>query len=91
MYNSCLARFYMWVQHVVYPAVAEEEKKDWIHDQNGGKPNRYVSSKDIRDRQNASSILSPAGEVTGSLRLRWPWALDADHGPSPAGGFTFFV
>jgi hypothetical protein len=35
----------MWVQHVVYPAVAEEEKKDRIHDQNGGKPNWYVSSR----------------------------------------------
>jgi hypothetical protein len=35
--------------------------------------------------------LSLAGEVAGLLRLRWPWALEADHGPSPAGGFVFFV
>jgi hypothetical protein len=28
-----------------------------------------------------------AGETTAPIRLRWPWALEADHGPSPAGWF----
>jgi hypothetical protein len=32
-----------------------------------------------------------ADEVTGMLRIRWPWALEADHGPSLAGGFALFV
>jgi hypothetical protein len=27
-YNACLAHFYIWVQHIVYPTVVEEEKKD---------------------------------------------------------------
>jgi hypothetical protein len=49
----------MWVQHVVYPMVVEEEKKDQIHDQNNGETNRYVISKVIRDRQNASRVSSP--------------------------------
>jgi hypothetical protein len=43
----------------VYPTVVEEEKKDQIHDQNSDETNRYVSSKDIHNRQNASRILSP--------------------------------
>jgi hypothetical protein len=30
-------------------------------------------------------------EVAGPLRLWWPWALEADHGPSLVGGFVFFV
>jgi hypothetical protein len=47
------------VQHVVCLTVVEEEKKDQIHNHNGGETNQYVSSKDIRDRQNASSISSP--------------------------------
>jgi hypothetical protein len=47
----------MWVQHVVYPTMVEEEKKDQIHDQNGSEPNRCMSFKD--DRQNASRISSP--------------------------------
>jgi hypothetical protein len=29
------------------------------------------------------------GEVASMLRLPWHWALEADHGPSLAGGFTF--
>jgi hypothetical protein len=58
MYNACLAGFCMWVQYVVCPAVVEEEKKDRIHDQNSGETNWYMSSKDIRDRQNVSRVLS---------------------------------
>jgi hypothetical protein len=49
----------MWVQHIACPTMGEEEKKDQIHDQNGGEPNRYVSSKDKCDHQNASRNLSP--------------------------------
>jgi hypothetical protein len=64
------------VQYIVCPAVVEGEKKDRIHDQNGSEPNRYVSSKDIRDRQNASPLVD---EVAGPLRL------------SQAGGFPLFV
>jgi hypothetical protein len=59
MYNACLACFCMLVQHVVCPAVVEKEKKDQNHDQNGGEPNRYMSSKDIRFCQNASWVSSP--------------------------------
>jgi hypothetical protein len=81
----------MWVQHVVCPTVVEEEKKDQIHDQNGGEPNLYVNSKDIRDREKASRVCPLAGKVAGPLRLWWSWALEADHGPSLAGGFTFYV
>jgi hypothetical protein len=66
-------------------------RKIGFHDQNDGKPNRYMSSKDMRDRQNSSRVLSLAGEVAGPLCLRWLWALEVDHGPSPAGGFVFFV
>jgi hypothetical protein len=32
-----------------------------------------------------------ADEVISMLCLWWPWALEADHGPSLAGGFAFFV
>jgi hypothetical protein len=66
-------------------------RKIGFHDQNGGEQNRYMSSKDMRDRQNSSRVLSLASEVAGLLCLRWLWALEADHGPSPAGGFVFFV
>jgi hypothetical protein len=66
-------------------------RKIGSHDQNNGEPNRYMSSKDMRYCHNASRVMSLAGEVAGPLRLRWPWALEADHGPSPAGGFVFFV
>jgi hypothetical protein len=38
MYNVFLARFCMWVQHIVCPMVVEEEKKDQIYDQNVGEP-----------------------------------------------------
>jgi hypothetical protein len=51
--------FCMWGQHIVCLTVVEEEKKVQIHDQNGSEPNRYMSSKDIRDRQNSSRVLSP--------------------------------
>jgi hypothetical protein len=68
--------------------VVEEEKKDQIHDQNGGEPNQYMSSKGIHERQNSSRVSSPRREGAGLLRLQWPWALEAD--PSLAGGFTFF-
>jgi hypothetical protein len=70
--------FCMWMQHVACPAMVKGE--DRIHDQNGGDLNRYVSSRDIGDRQNTSRVSS----------LRWSWALEADHGPSPPGGFAFF-
>jgi hypothetical protein len=63
-------------------------RKIGSHDQNDGETNRYMSSKNMRDRQN---VLSLFGEVAGPLCLWWPWALEADHGPSPAGGFVFFV
>jgi hypothetical protein len=82
--------FCMWVQHVVYPTVVEEEKKDQIHDQNIGETNWYVGSKDIGDRQNASRFCPLADEVARMLRLWWPWVLE-DHGPLLAGGFVFFV
>jgi hypothetical protein len=58
-YNAFLTCFYMWVQHVIYPAMVEEEREDPIHDQNSDKPKRYVSFKDIHDCQNASRFLSP--------------------------------
>jgi hypothetical protein len=32
-YNVCLARFCMWVQHVICLTVIKEEKKVQIHDQ----------------------------------------------------------
>jgi hypothetical protein len=81
----------MWVQHVVYPTVVEEEKKIQIHNQKGGDPNRYMSSKDICNRQILLGFPPRAGEVSGPLHLRWPWALETDHDPSMAGGFAFFV
>jgi hypothetical protein len=59
-YIQCMFdTFCIWVQHVVCSAMVEEEKKDQIHDQNGGETNRYVSFKDICVRQNASRVLSP--------------------------------
>jgi hypothetical protein len=61
------------------------------HDQNDGELKRYMSFKDMHGHQNAYRVLSLAGEVASPLCLRWPWALEADHGPSPAGGFVFFV
>jgi hypothetical protein len=91
-YNACLAHFCIWMQHVVCPTVVEEEKKDQIRDQNDDKPNRYISSKDIRDRQNASRVSSPrwrscpSAPPPGDLGLGVP-----DHGPSLAGGLAFFV
>jgi hypothetical protein len=57
------------MQHVICPIVVEEEKKHQIHDQHGGEPNWYVSSKDICDRQNASRVLSLASEIAGPLCL----------------------
>jgi hypothetical protein len=45
-------------------------RKIGSHDQNDGEMNRYMSSKDMRDRQNASRVLSLYGEVAGLLRLR---------------------
>jgi hypothetical protein len=60
-------------------------------DQNDGEPNRYMSSKDMRDRQSFSRVLSLAGEVAGPLRLQWSSALEEDHGPLATGGFVFFV
>jgi hypothetical protein len=85
-YNTCLTRFYMWVQHIVCPTVVEEEKKDQIHDQNGDEPNLYVSSNDIRDREKASRVLAPRRQS------RWfappPVALGLGGGPwSLAGGW----
>jgi hypothetical protein len=46
-YNVCLARFCMWVQHIVCPTVVEEEKKDQIHDQYSSEPNIGISSSDM--------------------------------------------
>jgi hypothetical protein len=90
-YNACLERFYMWVQHIVCSMVVEVEKKDQIHDQNGGELSRYLSSKDICNRQNGSRVLSPR------WRSRWsappPVALGLRGGSRSlaGGGFTFFV
>jgi hypothetical protein len=61
------------------------------HDKISSNMKRYMSSKDMHDRQNASRVLSLAGEVASLLHLRCPWASEKDHGPSPAGGFVFFV
>jgi hypothetical protein len=66
-------------------------RKTGYHDQNHVEPNRYMSFRNKRDHQNTFRVLSLAGEVAGLLHLWWPWALEADHGPSPAGGFVFFV
>jgi hypothetical protein len=45
-------------------------RKIGSHDQNDDEPNRYMSFKDVRDRQNAYRVLSLASEVIGPLRLR---------------------
>jgi hypothetical protein len=67
MYNAFLARFCMWVQHIVCPMVVEEEKKDQIHDQNGNEPDRCMSFKDIRGRQNVSFFQK--GEIPASASI----------------------
>jgi hypothetical protein len=79
----------MWVQHVVCPAVVEEEKKDQIHDQNGGEPNRYVSSKDIHDYQNSSRVSSPRRRSRRSAPP--PVALGPRGGPRSLAGGCFHV
>jgi hypothetical protein len=56
-------------------------RKIGSHDQNDGEPNLYMSSKDMRDRQNASRVLSLAGDIAGPLCLWWSWALEADMAP----------
>jgi hypothetical protein len=60
----------MWVQHVVCLVVVKKIRKIRSHDQNDGEPNLYMSSKDVRDHQNASRVLALAGEVAGPLHLR---------------------
>jgi hypothetical protein len=60
----------MWVQHVVCLVVVKKIRKIRSHDQNDGEPNLYMSSKDVRDHQNASRVLALAGEVADPLRLR---------------------
>jgi hypothetical protein len=67
------------VQHVVCLTVVEEEKKDQIHNHNGGETNQYVSSKDIRDRQNASRVSSPHQRTRRSAQP--PVALGLGDGP----------
>jgi hypothetical protein len=86
-YNACLTRFCMWVQHIVCPTVVEEEKKDQIHDQNGGEPNLYVSSKDICDRD--SRVLSPHRQSRRSALP--PVALALGGGPRSLAGVWFHV
>jgi hypothetical protein len=89
----CLVLSSTWWAYVqcmlVCPMMVEEEKKDQIHNQNGGKLNWYMSSKDIHDRQNASRFLSH----------RWwspqtalpPVALGLGGGPWPLAGGWFCI
>jgi hypothetical protein len=89
----CLVSSSIWWAYVqcmlTCPMAVEEEKKDRIHDQNGGGLNWYMSSKDIHDRQNASRVLSPH---RWSLRSApSPVALGLGGGPWPLAGGWFRI